>query len=60
MASAPVLAWIPTGCAKEQLHCMLDRISAYKCFLLLLFCTLIPGCVWGLVWDFSGVLRAHL
>lgn len=32
MVSAPVLARIPTGCAKEQLHCMLDRIPAYKCF----------------------------
>lgn len=40
VASAPVLAWIPRGCAKEQLRCMLDRIPAYKCFLLLLFCTL--------------------
>lgn len=56
-----MLVWIPTRCvcAKEYLHCMLDRISAYKCFLLL-FCTLIPGCVWQLVWDFSVVLRAHL
>lgn len=48
VASAPVLVWIPKGCAKEQLHCMLDRIPAYKCFLLL-FCTLSPGCVW--VWS---------
>lgn len=38
---------------------MVDRIPAYKCFSLL-FCTLIPGCVWQLVWDFSVVLRAHL
>lgn len=45
--------------AKEYLPCMLDRIPAYKCFSLL-FCTLIPGCVWQLVWDFSVVLRAHL
>lgn len=49
VASAPVLAWISRGSAKEQLHCMLDRIPAYKCFLLLLFCTLSPGCVW--VWS---------
>lgn len=32
VASAPVFVWIPTGCAKEQLHCMPDRIPAYKCF----------------------------
>lgn len=30
---------------------MLGRIPAYKCFRL--FSTLIPGCVWGLVWALS-------
>lgn len=39
VASAPVLVWIPKGCAKEQLHCMLDRIPAYKCFLLFVLYT---------------------
>lgn len=48
----PVFVWIPTQ------HCMLGRIPACKCFWL--FCTLIPGWVWGLVWALSRVPLALL